>query len=318
VQPLFPHTAAMHCPQRRDSIPSRRLFTRFNNSCPQVAAMPDSADDKRRKHSSRSNAVQKIPSAAAASSAGRAVSSAPRQKQGTRPAADGNTSGAGGRVRHISRRQRTLHAVKTFLAVAGAAAILLCVLGAGGLLWIAGNATTEYPPRKADVMVVLGGGLHRAMFAADLYNRGYAPVVYVSRTRPRREAGVMKQHGYRMPDEPEMYVRILTDKGVPMRDIRMYGYDLISTVGEAEALAGILGDRKLTVLVVTAPVHAPRAGMVFRHALPRCSILTAGSPYDPFPQRWWNDQDAARNLLLEGIKTLFYLAGGAFRTGGLQ
>lgn len=207
-----------------------------------------------------------------------------------------------------------LKTLTTLFAVVGVAGTLICALFIGGLFWISTNATAEYPTEKADIMVVLGGGFYRAMFAADLYNRGYAPIVYVSRTFPWREAKIMERYGYNIPDEPEVYVRILTDKGVPMRNIRMYGYNLISTIGEAEALAEIIGDQELTVLVVTAPIHAPRSGLVFQDALPNCKIITAGSPYDPFNQLWWNSQDSARNVLLEGIKTVFYLAGGAFRT----
>jgi hypothetical protein len=36
------------------------------------------------------------------------------------------------------------------------------------------------------------------------------------------------------------------------------------------------------------------------------------TPYDPFPARWWTDQDAARNVLLELAKIAFYRLGGRF------
>lgn len=42
-------------------------------------------------------------------------------------------------------------------------------------------------------------------------------------------------------------------------------------------------------------------------ALAVCATL-----YEPFPDEWWRSQDAAREVLLEWAKLLFFLAGGRF------
>ena len=97
----------------------------------------------------------------------------------------------------------------------------------------------------------------------------------------------------------------------------MVGTDLISTAGEALALqahfhAATTDGRRKRLLVITSPYHILRARIVLRRALPGLDVSVVSSNFEEFPQHWWRDQDAARNVLLETAKLTWYLLGGRF------
>ena len=60
--------------------------------------------------------------------------------------------------------------------------------------------------------------------------------------------------------------------------------------------------------------------MIFRDALEERGIKVAvtGARSEPFLDRWWTAQDAAREVLLEWSKIAFYIAGGRFVHSGFQ
>jgi hypothetical protein len=53
--------------------------------------------------------------------------------------------------------------------------------------------------------------------------------------------------------------------------------------------------------------------MILRDTLPGRTVLVVGSRYEPLPEAWWTEQEATRNVLLEGIKLGYWFAGGRFR-----
>jgi hypothetical protein len=42
-------------------------------------------------------------------------------------------------------------------------------------------------------------------------------------------------------------------------------------------------------------------------------VHVVASAYEAFPARWWTEQEAARNVLLESAKIVYYKLGGRFR-----
>ena len=49
---------------------------------------------------------------------------------------------------------------------------------------------------------------------------------------------------------------------------------------------------------------------IFRDALPHARVLVAASRYEPFPDRFWTDRDAAPQVVLECAKLAYYALGG--------
>jgi len=170
------------------------------------------------------------------------------------------------------------------------------------------------PSKKADVIVVLAGSYFRPLYAAELYNQGVGSVVYVSRAIDRKDRKLLESVDVNLPLQEDIFHRILQKKGVPDSAIRFFGKSLISTAQEAEAFKEAIGNEPKTVVLVTSPYHVRRAEMIFEDALPNCTVLAVGTPYEPFPKKWWLARTPAMNTFNETIKILFYLLGGYFES----
>ena len=193
------------------------------------------------------------------------------------------------------------------------AALLLALAGSAlGLAYVADWLSVADRPQKADAIVVLGGGYERPFQAADLYRQGYARKIYVSAPMRSNEYRLLDEAGIPFPREEDVVRQVLMKKGVPASAIELLGKDLISTAAEAQAARAVFPRSAPRLLVVTAPYHLRRARMIFSDALPAADIRMIATNYDPFPQVWWKDQNAARNVLLELAKITFYQLGGRY------
>lgn len=161
---------------------------------------------------------------------------------------------------------------------------------------------------------MLGGEPLRAFYAADLYRMGYAGHVYVSRPRVSRTIRMLEEIGVPFPHEEELYRQILEKKGVPERNIHIFGKSSMSTVEEAEVLHSLFSGPKCQLLVVTSPHHVRRAEMIFDDIMEDCQMTVTATPYESFKEKWWTDKDTAINLITEMSKILFYKLGGNFRS----
>jgi len=164
----------------------------------------------------------------------------------------------------------------TVLSVCAAAAFVAFVPG-----WLAAGEV----PERADAIVVLTGAPER---------------VLLSRAAPDRHTPLLARFGLQAMPEEEAGLRILTMSGVPARQIEILGAGSKSTLEEMESLrAHLHGPARL--LVVTSPLHVRRAGMIARSVLHGSGLETifVATPYERIPARWWTDQDAAPDVLLE-------------------
>jgi uncharacterized SAM-binding protein YcdF (DUF218 family) len=168
-------------------------------------------------------------------------------------------------------------------------------------------------PEKADAIQVLGAEPTRAITGASLYRDGYARIVYLSVPHREQRWVALEQDGIRWPWFEDAARLLLRNRGVPENAIRLLGKDLVSTVAEAVEAARALGPSTGTLLVVTSRYHVYRARLVFSEHLPGTRVLVVASAAEPLPERWWTDQEAARNVALELVKLAFYRAGLSFR-----
>lgn len=205
--------------------------------------------------------------------------------------------------------------IGTLLKVIGFVTILCVIIGGIGLFlagyWLQAEDKIA-PVETADAIVVLGGSYFRPLFAADLYNQGVAPAIYVSRPIERKDRELLKSVEVNLPSQEEIFYRLLRKKGVPDSAIRFFGESVISTAQEAEALKEVLGNESKTLILVTSPYHVRRAKMIFEDTIPQCTILGTGTPYQSFPKKWWSTRTSALKTVNETVKILFYLMGGRF------
>jgi len=195
------------------------------------------------------------------------------------------------------------------LCAALAAAALALRLALAGVGWWLDCAD---PPQRADAIVVLGGGFSRPIYAADLYRQGLAPQVWIARLLPDETEARLRELGLALPPETELNCAILLKKGVPAKDIRLYGRNANSTIDEADSLARKLGGSGRTILLVTSRFHARRARMIFRGRLPGARVIVCPTPYETFDRRWWRHKNLALNAVNEMFKLANYLAGSPF------
>src|SRR2546427_8753771 len=77
------------------------------------------------------------------------------------------------------RRKKNVVLATALLSLTFIALLVVAFVYAGSLLVV------EVAPHRADVGLVLAGNFGRAMYAADLYQRGFIPRIWIS--RPERE-----------------------------------------------------------------------------------------------------------------------------------
>lgn len=197
---------------------------------------------------------------------------------------------------------------RCLLCLALAAAVVVAPVLVFAAKWLPDTAK----PESADAIVVLAGDVRRALYAGDLFNQGYAPLILVSRPIRTPRDKVLDSFEIPAPRAEEIDMQILRRKGVPAERIAFFGEASISTYEEALALRKRFAGQSPTLLVVTSPYHTRRAGIVLRRDLPDAKVVMVATAYEEFPERWWASQDAARDLLLELAKLAYYAAGGRF------
>ena len=218
---------------------------------------------------------------------------------------------------------RTGRIIGRLLQIIGLLTLIGLAAGAAALYYAGQWLQESDAPARADAIVCLAGDEQRLLYAADLFHQGYAPRILASRTRPFHEApaiiALRAKLGYPVfPDSESRTRAFLAALDVPDQAVEFYGHGVVSTVEEAEALRdhldGKQDGKQLTLLVVTSPYHAYRAGLVFREVLPGCTILALKNPHERFVERWWTDQQSAMQVVLETAKLIHYRLGGVFRS----
>jgi uncharacterized SAM-binding protein YcdF (DUF218 family) len=202
-----------------------------------------------------------------------------------------------------------------FFVLVLAALVILLAAGAAFVDGAARWLNNPDAPSRADAILVLAGSYQRPIHAGDLYRQGFAPLVLVSVAVADPAAAPLAVLGVKLVPKEETYEQTLRAKGVPAERIQRLGTKSLSTVDEAHELRKRYAGKPAKVLVVTSPFHVRRSRMIFTDALEGSgvSVSVLATPQEPFPERWWTSQDAARDVLLEWTKILFYLGGGRFR-----
>lgn len=176
----------------------------------------------------------------------------------------------------------------------------------------AGNwLVREDPLAKADVIVVLSGGLpYRANGAATFFKSGYAPEVWVSRPEgPQQDLAAL---GIHFIGEEEYSREILVHQGVPDAAIAILPDIIINTQQEVNEIAREMRRTgKHTAIIVTSPEHTRRVRALWKKLVgsePR--LIVRSAPDDPFvAKRWWGNTRDALAVVREYMGLLNVWAG---------
>lgn len=161
----------------------------------------------------------------------------------------------------------------------------------------------EDPLSKADVIVVLSGGLpYRADGAASLYKSGYAPVVWISRPEGPQEE--LAARGIHYVGEEEYNRAIMIQRGVPESAIQIFPERIINTQQEVEELSREMRKAGIhSAIIVTSPEHTRRVKALWTKLVgndPRVIVRAAAE--DPFDRdHWWGNTRDTLSVVRETL-----------------
>ena len=170
---------------------------------------------------------------------------------------------------------------------------------------------TEDALEKAQAIVVLNGGIPvRAEEAARLFNAGYAPQVWLTRTN--QPAAALQEMHIAYIGEDFYDARVLMQQGVPSNAIRVLDQPIDNTADEIRRIAGELDREKGTaVIIVTSKVHTRRVRTLWKDlASRRGRAIVRGATNDPFdPSHWWRSTGDALDVVRESLGLMNAWAG---------
>ncbi len=181
------------------------------------------------------------------------------------------------------KRRRIAIAAVTLILLA----IVSVVLARGAAHWL----VRPDPLAHADVLVVLSGGLpYRAEGAVDIYQQGYAPLIWVSRPAGPQEE--LAEIGVRYIGEEEYNREAIVHRGVPESAVQILPEEIENTEQEIEEISRLMRrDGKHTVIIVTSPEHTRRVRALWNKlAGSDLTLIVRGADEDPIDlDHWWRN-----------------------------
>jgi uncharacterized SAM-binding protein YcdF (DUF218 family) len=169
----------------------------------------------------------------------------------------------------------------------------------------------EDPLDKAQAIVVLSGRIPvRAKEAARLYNAGYAPQVWLTRTN--EPAASLQEMHIAYIGEDFFNSRVLMHEGVPSNAIRVLEPPIDNTADEIRVIAAELERQKgAAVIIVTTKAHTRRVRTLWKKLSGgRGRAIVRAASSDPFaPDHWWRATGDALDVLREVLGLLNAWAG---------
>jgi uncharacterized SAM-binding protein YcdF (DUF218 family) len=155
--------------------------------------------------------------------------------------------------------------------------------------------------KPVDVIHVIAGDDYRTQYAIQLYQQGYAKILFFT-------GGWCTQHGYYHGIHA---LQLAVDAGIPAQAVAYDDTTVLSTYDEALLLDKYLSENQLgyhSILVVSDPFHMRRVQWTYRRIFTKkYTILMAPVPFNqtPFNQNWWTDR-ASTNYVKEEYEKLVY------------
>lgn len=188
---------------------------------------------------------------------------------------------------------------------------IVCFFGVGRWLVV------EDPLAKAQAIAVLSGSMPlRAMEAARLYRRGYAPEVWLTHSAEPGET--LSAMGIPFAGEDYYNARVLIQEGVPPGAIRILDPPIVNTTDEMNVIAAALARENAgTVIIVTTKTHTRRVRLLWRRTVSgKGQAIVRAAAEDPFnPRRWWGNTRDALEVVREVLGLLNAWMGQPLRPG---
>lgn len=163
----------------------------------------------------------------------------------------------------------------------------------------------------ADAIVVLAGRTpDRELAGIDLFHKHMAPRVLITREIERPQWDLLRARGVHVESALDFRRRILRDLGVPDERVVVLPPVVVSTIGEANAVADWARAHPIkSLIVVTSPPHTARAKMIFTSALAGLGIevrMHAAEAGTFRADTWWHHRENLAEGISEWQKWLLY------------
>lgn len=193
-----------------------------------------------------------------------------------------------------------------FLAGFAVGALVMVLLGIGGLVAIGHTLRVEDPLERVDAIIAISGDTGpRVRAAVALWNEGYAETLIFS-------------GGARDPESPssgELMKRQAVAMGVPVEAI-LVEPESATTDQNAERVAVLMKEQGLTsAILVTSEFHQRRASLHFTREFERQGLTFRNRPADDptwDPTLWWTDRGSRTVTLVELAKIAIEAFDGRF------
>jgi uncharacterized SAM-binding protein YcdF (DUF218 family) len=192
--------------------------------------------------------------------------------------------------------------------------LLVCgmiLFGAVAFLEVGKWLVVEDSLTQSRAIAVLSGSMPlRAMEAAKLYRRGYAPEIWL--THSAEPGATLEAMGIPFAREDSYNARILIHEGVPQGAIRILEPPIVNTADEIKVIASALSSEKdHTVIIVTTKAHTRRTRLLWRRlASGRGRAIVRAASADPFePEKWWRTSGDALDVVREVLGLMNAWAG---------
>ncbi len=189
--------------------------------------------------------------------------------------------------------------------------LALCVAGVIAFVEAGRFLEVDDPlPPAADAIVIMSGSVpDRTLEAADLYMKGIAPRIVVTRELPRSGEKALRDRGVSIPENDDLTRMALAQLRVPDEAVLLLRRRGASTESEAVTLARWAcreGIKRL--IVVTSRAHSRRARLILRNSLgPGIELTLRPTPYDTFRgSGWWRVRRDAKYVWWEYEKLVHY------------
>lgn len=199
------------------------------------------------------------------------------------------------------------------VSLTGIALLLSCLLAFAFrvqlLTGLASFLVVDDALQAADMIFVLTGGMEtRPFHAAELYQRGLAPLIALSRAEetPTVEMGLY-------PDPIDVMVSVMKEQGVPDADIIVLPFEggVSSTHDEAVALSHYVDVHPVErVILVTSAFHTRRGQWMLERELSDSSVtlqVSAAPEWNFDETNWWQREQGLISFANEYLKLLYYL-----------
>ncbi len=221
-------------------------------------------------------------------------------------------------IRTSSARLMSKKAKLFIIAAAAATLLLLSVF----IPRMGTYLVAEHDLIEADALVILMGSVPaRALEGAEVYREGFVRDIIVVQTHVESEE-LLAERGVKIPGQAELTSDALTQMGVPIGQIEVLPGRVRSTWEEAQVVCAYLADNREidSLILVTSSFHTRRTLIIFERACRSLNLdreielIIRPSSFDAFQaERWWQDRESAKRVVLEYMKLAYFLAWEQWR-----